>query len=34
MEQDEDVIYTISKDSNHISHQYFTTQSERTNNLL
>ena len=34
MEQDEEAINTISKDSNNISNQYLATQKERTKKLL
>ena len=32
MEQNEDVIFIISKDNNHISNQYLASQKERTKN--
>ena len=34
MEQDEEVICIIKKDSNHVSNQYLANQKERTKNLL
>ena len=34
MEHDEDSIFTMSKDSNHISSQDIITRLKRTNNLL